>query len=118
MHWATVPPLELEEDDEELDEELLLDDDELDEEELDEELEEELEELELLDEELDDELEPAALIGTEHSFTPPSTRPPKVAALHMNCPFKDLYRNMPARPNASLVTAETAQVLPSLQIVL
>lgn len=91
MHCATAPPLELEDEleDDELDEELLLDE-ELDEEELD---EEELEELELLDElleelelldELDEELEPAALIATEHSFTPPPMRPPKLASLHMN----------------------------------
>lgn len=87
MHCAAVPP-ELEEeleDDEELDEEL----DE--EEELDDELEEELL-LEELDEELllDDELEPEAPLGTEHSFTPPAMRPPKVDSLHMNGPLSDL----------------------------
>lgn len=116
MHWATAPPLELEDelDDDELEEELLLDEElELD--------EEELEELELLDElldELDEELEPVAFIGTEHSFTPPPMRPPKVASLHMNCAFRDLYRNMPARPKATLLSADTEQALPSLQIVM
>ena len=47
----------------------------------------------LVDEEellLDDELEPEAPLGTEHSFTPPAMRPPKVDSLHMNGPLSDL----------------------------
>lgn len=74
-----VPPEE-----ELLDEELEeLDEDELDEEELEDD-EEELE----LDEELLDEPLPAA--GTEHSLTPPATRPPNVASLHTKLPLSSL----------------------------
>ena len=70
-----MPPLE---------DELLLDEEELDEEEL-----EELEE-ELLEELLEEELLPGGGSGTEHSFTPPATRPPKVAAEHTNTPLSCL----------------------------
>ena len=77
------PPEELELDEDEL---LELDDEEL---ELLELLEpapllEELEELELL------ELPVLPPEGTEHSFTPPAIRPPKVASLHTKLPTSTL----------------------------
>lgn len=89
-----LPVPELLELDDELEDEELLDeeleeDEELDDEELDDELLEllldELEELELLDELLE-----PGLLGTEHSLTPPATRPPKVASLQTKLPTRDL----------------------------
>ena len=78
----------LELDEEELEEELLDEELELLDEELDEE-DEELDDEELLDddEELEEEPEPE---GAEHSFTPPATRPPKVASLHTKLPVRTL----------------------------
>ncbi|MES2822330.1 MAG: hypothetical protein V4732_01925 [Pseudomonadota bacterium] len=55
--------------------------------------------------------------GTEHSLTPPDTRPPNVASEHTKLPDNSLNRNTSARPNATLVAVATEQVLPSLQIV-
>ena len=91
--------------DDELEDELLELDDELDE------LEEELDELDELEDELDE--EPPPFDGTEHSFTPPAVRPPKVASLQTKLPTRVLKKNLSARPKATLVDAATEQVLPS-----
>ena len=57
--------------------------------------------------------------GTEHSFTPPDTLlpAPKVASEHTKLPLNVLKVNRSARPKATLVDADTEQVLFSLQIV-
>ena len=57
--------------------------------------------------------------GTEHSLTPPGTLDPapNVASEHTKLPLSVLYVNRSARPNATLVDADTLQVLFSLQIV-
>lgn len=87
----TVPPPEELLDDEllELLEELL--DDEL--------LEELLDDDELLELELLELLELLDVpLGTEHSFTPPATSPPKVACEHTKLPVSTLKKNLSARP--------------------
>jgi hypothetical protein len=56
--------------------------------------------------------------GTEHSFTPPEIRLPKVASEQVKLPDKTLKTNLSARPKATVVDAATEQVLPSLHKVL